>query len=87
MFSKCYDELGSTNPLVNYGLKGTAIYAASELYDMWAGSAQCVSGTVPATLAPITSVGASTAGPGQLADGHAGGIHNLADVRCRNIDC
>jgi len=87
VFSRYYDELGSTNRLVDCGLKGTAIYAASELYDRWAGSAQCVSGTVPATLAPITWVATSTAGPGQLTDGHAGGIHNLADVRCRNIDC
>ena len=87
MFSRYYDELGSTNPLVDCGLSGAAVYAASELYDRWAGSAPCVSGTVPATLAPIAIVAASTAGPGQHADGHAGVIHDLADVRCRNIDC
>ena len=87
MLSRYYDKLSSTNLLVDCVLTSAVIYAASELYDRWAGSAQRVSGAVPATLASITGVATSTVGPGQLADDHAGVIHDLADVRCHNFDC
>jgi len=60
VFSRYYDELTSDNPLVDCDFSGAAIFASSELYGGWTGSAQCVSGaatqTTTSTVPPATTV-------------------------------
>jgi len=60
VFSRYYEELGSTNPLVDCSFSGAAIYASADLYDGWSGSAQCVSDAIlPSSTTTTTATAAA----------------------------
>jgi len=58
VFSRYYNELGATHPLVGCSFSGAAIYAPSEIHGKWSDSAECAAD--PATPVPTTQTHSST---------------------------